>query len=85
MNDEGRRHSAPATSPVDPHSEDRRTLGTPPPALVVTFELERRPVIHSTAQTEGDSQRLVAWLDSREAYGRLVAAALELAQESEAA
>jgi hypothetical protein len=85
MNDEGRRHSAPATSPHQPHAEDSRSVGDPPPAIVVRFELERRPVVLSTAQHERDQQRLLAWLNSRERYAHLVAEAIDLAQQGLAA
>jgi hypothetical protein len=49
---------------------------------VVRFELERRPIVSSTAQHERDQERLLAWLNSRERYGHLIAEAIELGQEA---
>jgi len=49
---------------------------------VIVLELERRPVLYSTAQHEGDQLRLSSWLESHEEYLTLLASARELAEEA---
>jgi hypothetical protein len=53
------------------------------PAVVIRFELERRPVVYVDALHEEDELRLRDWLDNgRPDLGALIDAAIELADET---
>jgi hypothetical protein len=82
MNDETARHGGSASAPNRRLSNDNESTGTSPPAIVIHFELERRPVVYSTAQHDGDFQRLRRWLDSRDPYRRLINDAIALGEEA---
>jgi len=49
---------------------------------VIVLELERRPVLFSTARREGDELRLSSWLEAHAEYCRLLTLARELAEEA---
>ena len=56
-----------------------------PPAIVVRFELERRPRVIADFDTDGDERRLVVWLAGRHDYWALISQALDLQAEEPAA
>jgi hypothetical protein len=56
-----------------------------PPALIIRLELEAAPKVMQSCMTEGEEDRLVAWLGTHPELLGLVRAALELAAEARAA
>ena len=53
------------------------------PAIVVRFELGAPPVVHVEADHD-DAGRLTNWLDENPTLARLLAKAVELAEEADA-
>jgi hypothetical protein len=56
----------------------RHRRAVPPPAVVVTFELEAKPKVRVAATREQDFERLLTWLESQDDLVELVRRAIEL-------
>jgi hypothetical protein len=50
------------------------------PSIVIRFELERRPTVHTDALDEAEERRLLDWIESRREYALLIARAYALAE-----
>jgi hypothetical protein len=55
---------------------------SPPPSIVIRFELERRsPTVHGVWMTEGDQRRILRWLEGQPQLLALIADAIKLASD----
>jgi hypothetical protein len=56
-----------------------------PPAIVVRFELEARPVVFADYLDDSEAERMADWLDRHPDYARVIEDARELAERERAA
>lgn len=80
MNDEGARQGAPDQQ-LSRRSEPSNEIGTPAPAIVITFPLESPPSIALVWDSDEDDWRMTHWLDANPAYAQVVYRACQLAEE----